>query len=106
MVDFSSINSLDAALRLCETDRLVKTLLLPVELGGQNIPENVVFIPPNLIEAKDSATAELIDAVHAGMIEVAIIPEYRGASFVPHKILITAAYPGKSPEYELEIGIW
>jgi len=40
------------------------------------------------------------------MSNVAVVPEYRGTSFVPTRITITAAHSGMPPEYKLEIGIW
>lgn len=105
MLDFSSITSLKMAEHASKDARLLKTLLIPEELGGRDLPENVVFIPPGAKEAKDRATLDLIGA-RMGVTEITVVPEYRDASFVPSRIFITAARPGAPPEYELEIGIW
>lgn len=106
MADYSSIVSSRAAEEACQQGLLVKTLLLPSELGGQDRPENVVFIPPHVLEIKSNATAELLAAIRSGMNDVAVTPEYRGMSFVPTMIRISAANSGMPPGYELEIGIW
>jgi len=106
MLDFSSVTSLKMAEHASKDALLLKTLLIPEGLGGRDLPENVVFIPPGAKEAKDRATLDLIGAVRMGVTEITVVPEYRDASFVPSRIFITAARPGAPPEYELEIGIW
>jgi hypothetical protein len=106
MSGFSSITSLKAAEDACREGRLMKTLLFPAELGGRDIPANVVYIPPDAWKMKGESTAELLDAVRGGMRDVAVVPEYRGASFVPTKITITAAHSGMPHHYKLEIRIW
>jgi len=106
VLEFSSITSFKAAEDACREGRLMKTLLFPAELGGRDIPENVVYVPPEAWEMKSDATAELVDAVRGGMCDVAVVPEYRGRSFVPVKIAITAAHSGLSHPYRLEIRIW
>ena len=106
MPDFSSITSLKAAEDACREGRLMKTLLFPTELGGQDVPQNVVYVPPDAWEKKGGSTAELLDAVRGGMRDVAVVPEYCGTSFVPTKIIITAAHSGMPHQYKLEIRIW
>ena len=106
MSDFSSITSLKAAEDACRDGHLTRALLFPAELGGQDLPENVVYIPAHVSEIKTNATVELLSAVREGMSDVAVVPEYRGTSFVPIKITITAANPGMSPGYALDIEIW
>jgi hypothetical protein len=106
MSDFSSITSLEAAEDASREGSLVKVLLFPAELGGQDRPENLVYIPPHVWEIKSNSTEDLLSAVRGGMNDVAIVPEYRGTSFVPTKITITAASSGMAPGYKLEIGIW
>jgi hypothetical protein len=106
MIEFSSIASLKDAEDACRRGHLTKALLLPSELGGQDRPENVVYIPPHISEIKKDSTAELLSAVRGGMNDVAVVPEYRGVSFVPAKITITAAIPGMPPGYKREIRIW
>ena len=106
MSDFSSICSLEDVQSACEEGRLAKILLLPDELGGREIPENVVYVPLHLLETKKNSTVELINVVRNGLNDIHVFPEYRGTSIVPAKISITAARKGMPPEYELEIRIW
>lgn len=106
MSDYSLISSLAAADAACRDGRLRQALLLPPELGGQDVPENRVYLPPTAFEAKERSTEQLIDAVRNGMIEIAIVPEYRAASHVPARIVMTAALPGEPPGHELAIDVW
>jgi hypothetical protein len=106
MDDFSNIVSLDSAEKACRDGRLVKTLLLPAEIGGLERPENVICIPPHALLIKNQSTAELISAIRVGMIEIVVTPEYRGASIVPTKILINASRPKEKAGYSIDIGIW
>jgi hypothetical protein len=106
MPDFSCITSVKAAEDACRKGHLTKALLFPAELGGQDRPDNVVYIPPHVWEIKSNSIAGLLIAVRGGMSDVAVVPEYRGTSFVPTKITITAANSGMPPGYKLEIGIW
>jgi hypothetical protein len=106
MSDFSSITSLKAAEFASQEGSLLKVLLVPAELGGQDQPENVVYIPAQAWEIKRKSTDELLSAVRSGINDIEIVPEYRGTSFVPTKITITAASSGTVPGYKLEIEIW
>jgi len=106
MLDFASITSIGMADEIIGKGQLVKKLLLPEELGGKYVPENTIFLPPHIEKIKDTSTRDLISSVYKGLTEVSVIPEYKGESFVPCRIFITAARPGAPPEYELEIGIW
>jgi hypothetical protein len=106
MLDFSSITSLKAAEGAWREGHLKRALLLPAELGGQDCPENIVYITPHAWDLKINSTTELLDAVRKGMNNVTAVPEYRGTSFVPIKITMTAGDLGMSPVFKLEIAIW
>jgi hypothetical protein len=106
MTDFSLIISSIAAENACSDGRLIKVLLFPIELGGQDQVDNVVYIPPHAWDIKRQSTAELLVAVREGMTDVAVVPEYRGSSFVPTTLKVSATKPGLSMGYELEIKIW
>ena len=105
MLDFASIVSTRDAEEARKLGALERVLLFPEVLGGQAVPEDVVYLTPPAAETKDSANAELIEAIRAGMSDINIVPEYRGSSFVPTKIRITA-YPGRLPAFERVIEIW
>lgn len=106
MADYLHISSLEAAEDARRNGHLVKVFLLPAELGGRDVPENVVYVPLHIEEIKRASDAALMNAVRQGMSEVAVVPGYREMSFVPTKIAITATQTGTVPQYELEISVW
>ena len=106
MREYSYISSLARAEISCKEGHLKKAFLLPTEFGGEVVPENIVYLPPDAWDMKNQTTAELHDAIASGMSDIQILPEYLGASFVPAKLIVTAARPGHAPEYRNEIWIW
>lgn len=106
MTAWDTVTSRDAAEALCREGQLVKTLLFPSELGGGDAPENIVFLPPEAQAAKDRTTADLIDLFRRGDAErLAVMPEYRGDSFVPARILISA-WKAERAAYDRPIEVW
>jgi len=107
MTSWDFVKSRDAAEALCREGRLMKTRLVPGELGGDESPENVVYIPPAARIAKDRTTAELIELFRNGLADqMSVIPEYRGDSFVPSHLLVSAWRSERAPAYEKPIAIW
>ena len=104
--NFSSIASLEDAQDACQSGILTKMLLLPIEFGGEDIPENLVYVPPGVSKRMKESVDFLMDSVRSGLSEIEVRPEYRGLSFVPIKIRLTARCPGSALQKELEIPIW
>ncbi len=105
-MDYATITTLGQAEAACREGHLVKALLLPAELGGEDVPQNRTFLPPQASDAKAGTTVELINAVQIGMSAVSIVPEYRGDSFVPSRLVITAARPGSAPGLSRDLRVW
>ena len=95
--DFTSVDSKLKAEDLYRRGVLVKLLLLPTELGGQEVPANVVFVPAFAANVKARIDHNVVQAlVGAGKVtRYRAIPEYQGDSFIPCAITITASNPGK-----------
>jgi len=106
MISFSQVTSLNSAEEALAHGDLIRVQLLPVELGGTDVPENIVYIPPSAKEDKDKSTSMLLKAIQDGMNQINIVPKYSGSSFVPNKISITAAALGAPPEFRVEVDIW
>lgn len=105
--DFSHVTSKEAVMKLASEGKLVKILLFPSELGGADIPENVVYVPPGVPEIKDQVTNKVIGLVEEGLnINLRVMPEYKGNSFVPSKIHIKASHAEKRGNFERTIEIW
>jgi len=106
-MDCAAITSLQAAEGCARDGYLVKTYLFPVELGGEAIPQNVIYLTKQAAEEKARTTQELIALVQAGTVNKAsVVPEYRGDSFIPAKIFVTAWRDGEPVHREMTIEVW
>ena len=103
--DFSEITSRAKAEELFRKGILEKLYLMPLEFGGHEIPENVTYVPIGFAAAKANIDLNII----AGLVKDGTVsnysakPKYRGRSFVPESIEITATDPGT---FSASINIW
>jgi hypothetical protein len=105
--DFSEVGSIRAAQRLVAKGELVRVLLFPSELGGQNDRENVGYVTP--AAAKERLhVIELIAAKVAseGYDKMTVTPDYRGESIVPTRITMEARHSTSRGTFERTIEIW
>jgi hypothetical protein len=105
--DFSEVDSLEKAQALCSAGKLERLYLFPVEFGGQEIPQNTLYVAIGIAAIKKQIDGTIQDLVNAGQVSSYVAePEYKGSSFVPSKIRITAAHPEKSGGLNPIIDIW
>jgi hypothetical protein len=92
---------------LFEQGKLVKILLFPIELGGQDRQENSIYVPAGIPAIKDQLTGSLMRFLEQGLInKLEVKPEYKGNSFVPAKIRMKAWHTEKAGGFEPVIDIW
>jgi hypothetical protein len=103
--DFSGIDSQAKAMELFRKGVLEKLFLLPLEFGGQDIPQNVLYVPLGVAGVKSRIDNNVIGPlVSEGKItQYKAEPEYQGNSFIPIALKITAWNPG---EFSTTINIW
>lgn len=103
--DFSAIDSRSKAEKLCRKGDLEKVFLLPREFGGQDVPQNTLFVPLGLAGVKAGIDNNVIAPLVAeGKItQYQATPEYQGKSFIPVAIKIVASNPGN---FQTTINIW
>ena len=103
--NFSSVNSRAKAEQLWQSGELQRTLLLPAEFGGEDIPPNVVYIPAFAVEMKSRIDVKVIKPLIADkkVTRYVASPEYEGDSFVPIAINISATDPG---QFSARVAIW
>src|SRR5262245_30974620 len=103
--DFSEIDSRDKAEKLCRRGELEKLFLMPLEFGGQDVPQNVLFVPIGVAGVKWGIDNNVIGPLVAeGKItQYTATPEYEGKSFIPIAIKIVASNPGN---FSTTINIW
>lgn len=79
--------------------------MLPLELGGQDIPQNFVFVPLGFTKIKSNMDMNIIFpmAQEGKITEYTATPQYQGRSFIPIAIDVVASNPGK---FHSRIKIW
>jgi hypothetical protein len=103
--DFSHVNSMKKAEDLVRRGEVERLLLLPSEFGGEEIPENVAYVPAGIVAIKKGIDRNVIGPlVSAGKVtRYHASPEYHGDSFIPIAIKIEASDPAA---FSTVINIW
>jgi hypothetical protein len=105
--DYSHVTSREAAEALVAKGELFTVLLFPQEFGGEEIQENIVYVPPGIPELKAQNTDTLIRFFKDGLIDnLTVTPEYKGDSLVPSRIVIKATHGSKGGSFEPTIEVW
>lgn len=105
--DFSSVESLAGAGALAEKGVLVRVFLFPAEFGGEDIPQNVVYITPQAAAARELVVGTLRRMIEDGRLDrMNVVPAYKGRSFVPVAIAFKAWHTSKEGRFEQTIQIW
>jgi hypothetical protein len=103
--DFSEVDSQKKAIAMYRRGELEKLFLMPLEFGGQDIPNNVLYVPIGVAAAKARIDNGVIaELVRKGKVtEYTANAKYQGESFIPSAIEIVASDPGK---FTTTIAIW
>jgi hypothetical protein len=103
--DFSAIDSQAKAEGLFRRGDLEKLLLIPLEFGGSDDPDNTLYVPIGVAAIKARIDNDVIaPLVEEGKItEYNAEPEYQGESFIPIALKIVASNPG---QFSTTINIW
>ncbi|HDR9251702.1 hypothetical protein [Burkholderia vietnamiensis] len=103
--DYADIDSQAKAEALYKSGALGKLLLMPREFGGPDSGLNVVYVPADVIQIKQSMDRNIIaPLVQSGKVtRYEATPEYQGSSFIPTAIKVEASEPG---QFSSTIKIW
>jgi len=103
--DFSAIDSQEKAEELFRRGDLEKLHLRPLELGGEDIPINTLYVPIGLAAVKAGIDNNVIAplAAEGKITKYKATAEYQGNSFIPIAIQVVASDPG---EFRASINIW
>lgn len=103
--DFSSIDSQAKAVKMFERGDLEKLFLMPLEFGGQDDPNNTLYVPLGVAAIKEGIDNNVIGplADEGKITNYKAVAEYQGKSFIPIAIDIVASDPG---EFRTTINIW
>ncbi|HYI47326.1 MAG TPA: hypothetical protein VEX35_02575 [Allosphingosinicella sp.] len=105
--DYSEVTSLEIAARWAADGRLARILLFPAELGGEDVPPNVSYVPPAILPLRTRAIEELGARAQEGLIDrMNVNPDYAGRSFVPVRLRFDAGHSSTRHRFERVIEIW
>jgi hypothetical protein len=105
--DFSEVDSLAKAQQLYRDGKLEKLYLFPLDLGGEDISQNIVYVPVGIGQFKAQLDGTVRKMVEAGSVsKYSATPEYKGKSFIPSKIVIRAWHPEKPGSFNPTIEVW
>jgi len=106
-VDFSGVTSFEKAEVLAAQGHLEKIYLFPLEFGGQDIRPNLCFVPAGFRRAKAEADDKVLRLIQEGRVsQYRASPEYKGNSFVPARIVITASNDDGTGLFSSTIEVW
>jgi hypothetical protein len=102
--DYSAVDTHEKAWRLVEQGDLVALLMMPAMFGGDERPENIVFVPRATADRKNQIDEEVVlPLVQAGAtVEYSVTPTYASGARVPVSLTITASSP-EAHLYSLQI---
>lgn len=103
--DFSNVDSREKAEAMAARGELERLLLLPAAFGGEDIPQNVVYVPLGLAGVKAGIDENVIGAlIQDGKVtRYSAEPGYQGNSFIPSVLNVRAWDPG---DFTTRIAIW
>ncbi len=105
--DFSLVDSREKAISLMQQGKLEKLYLFPPEFGGPDVPENTTYVPLGLVQAKTQFDSTVAKLVKEGTVsQYSAVPEYKGDSFIPARIIIRAWHPERSGEVNCTLEVW
>lgn len=79
---------------------------MPLRFNGEESVNNRVFVPPFVCELKDRYDDMVKQLLVEGKVNgYSCMPEYKGRSFIPSTIQISASYNGKVV-FQEKIEIW
>jgi hypothetical protein len=105
--DYSTVDSEEKAKALYREGKLELLYLFPLEFGGKEIPQNTLYVPLGIAAIKQQIDGMVRDLIMAEAVtEYRAVPEYKGDSFIPSKIKITASHPKKPGGANPTIDIW
>lgn len=105
--DYSQVTSLKLAQELAKKGELEKILLFPEAFGGEDIPQNVLYVPLGIAEIKAQLTETTMNYVEKGIInKLEVLPTYKGDSFIPATVEMKMWHSDKEGSFNPTIKVW
>jgi hypothetical protein len=104
---FAHVTSIELADAEVKKGNLVKVHLFPLELGGEDVPPNVTYIPIGMEDMWRKVIGTIEKFAAEGLLDgLKVEPEYNGASFVPCRIKFIGTSSTKKGGFEPTLEMW
>jgi hypothetical protein len=104
---FSQVTSIELADLEVQKGNLLRVHLFPLELGGQDDPLNVTYIPIGMEDMWQKIIGTIGKFGAEGLIDkLSVAPEYSGASVVPCRIKFIGTHSTKKGGFEPTLELW
>ena len=105
--DYSDITTVEAAREAARTGKLRAVFQTPVMCGGQETPENVLYVPAAAAELKERADDSVVAAAQRGTVcGYECLPAYEGTSIVPVSLRIIGTDAEGDSQVSHELTLW
>ncbi|MDQ0248694.1 hypothetical protein J2W22_000741 [Sphingomonas kyeonggiensis] len=105
--DFSEITSKAAAQKLVRQGQLVRIRAFPAELGGPAYRRNILYVPPEVEEARQLLIGTLRRFTEEDLIDsLDVQMEYKGTSIIPARIHYIGTHSRGGEPFEAVVEVW
>lgn len=106
-MDFSSVQSPEAAERLCQQGALEKRRLTPLQHGNRPVAVASAYLPTALTDSWEHLMGSLERFFHRDLVNrIEVRPEYCAGSLVPRAIHVSAWHSEKTGRFEPTLEVW
>ncbi|MFB2538357.1 MULTISPECIES: hypothetical protein [unclassified Acinetobacter] len=105
--NYGDVNSRELMVEKYQQGQLEAIYLFPIQLGGEEVELNTVYVPIGVSAMKDKIDNTFINYAHEGLInKLKVKPVYKGNSFIPSKIVYEGSHSNRDGNISLELDIW
>ena len=105
--DFSHVRNVEQAEAEVAQGRLIRSYLFPLELGGPEDAQNVVYLPSGMEDAWRSVVGSIGRFAEQGLVDgLSVEPTYNGESLVPCRLKFIATSSNGGAGFEPTIELW
>ena len=105
--DFSHIRNVEQAEAEVAQGRLIRSYLFPLELGGPEEAQNVLYLPAGMEDAWRAVVGSIGRFAEEGLVDgLSVEPTDNGASLVPCRLKFVATSSNGGAGFEPTLELW
>ncbi|HSG33183.1 MAG TPA: hypothetical protein VLA37_01515 [Sphingomonadaceae bacterium] len=105
--DFSSVTGEEDVATLVEAGELVRVMMVPLAFGGTDSALNTAYLPPQAAAEWQLIEETMVELAETGIMQsFELLPEYRGESLVPTRLVVHANHLDQGEPFDLTVEVW